>query len=109
MQDQDQDGGLTHSGIQHELDEQDEHQLGEDANLVNDTFTEDSLAALIASQVPLQEELHGRMAVEWAKHARIFSADGGQWELDCDATPNPTLPEMIFPNCWNGRSSWRPL
>ena len=59
-------------------DEEDCH-LPED---VEEVFTEDGLAKLMASQIPLREELHGRHAVEVAKFAKIFVNDTSFWHTD---------------------------
>ena len=76
------DDDLTRCEKHHGLDEQDDYELGEDAHITDDTFTEEGLAELTASQVPLREELHGRLAVERAKHAKIFNGDNRSWDLD---------------------------
>ena len=52
-----------------------------DAHITNETFTEESPAELIASQVPLQEELHGQLAVKQAKHTSTFNGDNHSWDL----------------------------
>ena len=87
-QEQEQDvntGSTRQAGGFNESEE--DFELGEDAQIPDDTFTEEGLAALIASQVPLREELHGRFAVEKAKYAKIFTGDNSQWNLDKELPP----------------------
>lgn len=64
-----------------------EFELGEDVHVDDDTFTEEGLATLIASQLPLREELHGQFAVERAKYANIFTSDSSSWDLNQSSTP----------------------
>jgi PIF1-like helicase len=86
--DRDEDDAFTGSTRRAGCDQSEEDfELGEDAHIPDDTFTEEGLAALIASQVPLREELHGRFAVEKAKYAKIFTADNSQWNLDKELPP----------------------
>jgi hypothetical protein len=69
------------------IEDDTQFELGEDIHADNDTFTEEGLAALIASQLPLREEIHGRFAVERAKYAKIFSSDNTSWDLNRSSTP----------------------
>jgi hypothetical protein len=56
-----------------------DHELGEDVPIHNNLYSEEGLAHLIASQVSFRELLHGRFAIEYAKQAKIFSADDLKW------------------------------
>lgn len=44
-------------------------------------YSEEGLASLIASQTPIQEEIHARMAVEIAKRAKLFSRAQDPWAV----------------------------
>lgn len=59
-----------------------EFDLEEDAphNLVM-ALTEEGLQSLIASQLPMREEIHAHIAVETAKSAKIFSDHSSKWTL----------------------------
>jgi hypothetical protein len=69
------------------VEDNDIFELGEDAPVDNGTFTEEGLAALIATQVPLHEELHGQYAVERAKYVKIFTGDTISWNIDPTSQP----------------------
>ncbi|KAJ7882749.1 hypothetical protein B0H14DRAFT_2565143 [Mycena olivaceomarginata] len=59
-----------------------DEELGEDAEpQVQENITEESIAALVASQTPLKEFQHGRLAVEIARMAKIFPNDSSQWSV----------------------------
>jgi len=61
-----------------------EYEPGEDIPDLDEFFSEAGLASLIASQTPFREESHGRIAVELAKQARIFSEDNSTWTVQQD-------------------------
>ena len=44
-------------------------------------LTEEKLAELIATQTPIREELHGRMAIELARQAKIFPSFETGWSI----------------------------
>ena len=69
------------------IEDDTEFELGEDVHVDDDAFTEEGLAALIASQLPLREEIHGRFAVERAKYAKIFASDSISWDLNQLSAP----------------------
>jgi hypothetical protein len=60
---------------------QDDNQLEEDCLEDRNECTEESLAMLIASQTSFREHLHGRMAVEAAKHEQIFTSLETEWQV----------------------------
>ncbi|KAF8195697.1 hypothetical protein K438DRAFT_1968205 [Mycena galopus ATCC 62051] len=55
--------------------------LGEDIEFTISGYSEEGLAQLIASQIPIREELHARMAMEFARAADIFANDSSEWAL----------------------------
>ena len=57
-------------------------ELSEDAEISEDIFTEEGLTLLQNSLIPLQEEFHGRLAVEHAKQAKIFISNNERWSLN---------------------------
>jgi hypothetical protein len=63
------------------LDLNEPRDLDEDVDCPDTTLSEEGLAELIASQVPLREDLHARMAVEYARVAKIFGNDCTSWDL----------------------------
>ena len=56
-------------------------ELGEGLVEVEEGYSEEGLAALLASQTSIQEEMHGRLAVKIAKHAKLFSSDSSDWKI----------------------------
>ena len=60
-------------------------ELDEDAK--ESFFTEEGLASLMASQTPLQEELHGCHTVELAKYVKIFTGDLSLWQMNPNSMP----------------------
>ena len=64
---------------------------GSDCELDKDAkesfFTKEGLTSLMASHIPLWEELHGCHAVELAKYAKIFTGDLSLWQTDPNSTP----------------------
>jgi hypothetical protein len=79
--DPDDDDGLNEKSC---TDFRETEELGEDVENTNPAQSEEGLAELIASQVPLREDLHARMAVELARAAKIFPNDSSDWELSLD-------------------------
>ena len=51
-------------------------------------FTEEGLARLKEANVSLREELHGRMAIELARHLGIFSSEKHAWSIDQRSVPS---------------------
>ena len=72
----------SRGGQQMEADNTDFFGLGEDIMEADHGLSEEGLENLIAAQTPLQEETHGRLAVEIAKRAKIFSSDTSRWSLN---------------------------
>ena len=62
----------------------DDKELGEYADILEDVFTEEGLTQLQNSIIPLLEEFHGRLAVEFTMQAKIFRGDNEQWTLDSE-------------------------
>lgn len=67
-----------HTGFNHD---DEEYELGEDAQVPNTTFNEEGLEALQAASVPWCEELHGRHAIEQARFAKIFLGETLSWNI----------------------------
>jgi len=53
--------------------------LDEDTSPLDDRLTEEGLAELKAAAVPYREELHGLLAIEVARRAKIFENDVSSW------------------------------
>lgn len=83
----DEDVFVSQSQRTRHVEDDTEFVLGEDVHEDDDTFTEEGLAALIASQLPFREEMHGRFAVERAKQAKIFASDNISWNLNQSSPP----------------------
>ena len=62
----------SRGGQQMEGDDTDSFGLGEDITEADHGLSEEGLENLIAAQTPLQEETHGRLAVEITKRAKII-------------------------------------
>ena len=60
----------------------DEQELGKDAEIPEDIYSEEGLAALLALQVPLHGKLCGHYTVECAKHTKIFMGDLSKWDVN---------------------------
>lgn len=75
---------IYHGSIGHELKALDDLELGEENTVDSEEeFTEEGLAERIAAQVSLSEELHAMVAVEVARHTRIFSNTlSSTWDID---------------------------
>jgi hypothetical protein len=52
------------------------------SKIADDIYSEEGHGALLTSQVPLHEELHGHYTVECAKHAKIFTEDLSKWDVN---------------------------
>jgi len=67
-------GMAIHEGRMEDVD--DEHDIGDADERIHDgspeTMTEESLYAIIRAQTSLGEEIHGRLAIEFGKRAKIF-------------------------------------
>ena len=53
--------------------------LDEDGSPLNNELTEEGLAELKAAAIPYREELHGLMAIEIARRAKIFDNEVSSW------------------------------
>ena len=60
---------------------------GEDSSPVNSALSEEGLAELKASSVPYREELHGLLAIEVARRAKIFDNEASSWSTATTHTP----------------------
>ncbi|KAJ7933142.1 hypothetical protein B0H13DRAFT_2307103 [Mycena leptocephala] len=83
-----------------------DEELGEDAEpQVQENITEESIAALVASQTPLREFQHGRLAVEIARMARISPNDSPQWSAGLEQPPVPSATGDDLSNLikWRGQ------
>ena len=58
-------------------------------------FTEEGLALLKEATVSLREELHGRMAIELARHLGIFGNEQHDWPIDQHITPTIATQEDL--------------
>jgi len=58
-------------------------------------FSEEGLVLLKEANVSLREELHGRMAIELARHLGIFGNEQHDWTVDQLATPSNATPEDL--------------
>lgn len=75
---------------------------GIDHNTYPQEFSEEGLALLKASNVSLREELHGRMAIECARHLGIFGNEKHNWALDNHAIPlNATQDDLARISMWH--------
>ena len=55
------------------------HSEDEDSSPTNEWLSEVGLAELKAATVPYREELHGLLAIEVARRARIFDNNVSSW------------------------------
>jgi hypothetical protein len=65
-------------------------------------MTEEGLQALLVSQLPLREEIHGRLAVEKAKAVKIFTNDNSTWSFKPEHGPLNVTEEDL-----QNLSSWK--
>ena len=70
-----------HHTADYDMGEGADAELGEGLVEVEEGYSEEGLAALLASQTSIQEEMHGRLAVKIAKHAKLFSSDSSDWKI----------------------------
>jgi len=64
-------------------------------------FSEEGLALLKESNVSLREELHGRMAIELARHLGIFGNEAHDWVIDQHIIPsNATQDHLARISMW---------
>ena len=66
-------------------DAEDTHHEDEDVLAVNEGLSEEGLVELKATAVPYREQLHGLLAIEVARRAKIFSNEDSSWS--CKTTP----------------------
>ena len=65
-------------------------------------FSEEGLALLKAEAIPLREELHGRAAIEIAKHLGIFQNDQSVWPINRGNSPtNATETDLSRISMWS--------
>ena len=65
-------------------------------------FSEEGLALLKESNVSLREELHGRMAIELARHLGIFGNEQHDWAVDQHTIPsNATQDDLVRISMWH--------
>ncbi|PSS08934.1 hypothetical protein PHLCEN_2v3424, partial [Hermanssonia centrifuga] len=69
----------------------DNSQAGQSGN----TITEESLQALICSQIPAREQHHARKAIEVAKGARVFPQRASEWTVITTDVGNATGGEIV--------------
>ena len=60
-----------------------------------EVFSEEGLALLKADAVPLREEIHGRMAIEVAKHVGVFRNEGTTWAIVGGTRPSNATDEVM--------------
>ena len=60
---------------------------GDDFSLLNEALSEQGLAELKAAAVPYREELHGLLAIEVAKRAKIFTDNNSPWSTTTTQPP----------------------
>ena len=89
------------------------YQVSTDARILDDEsgtdhiprpreFSEEGLALLKESSVPLREQLHGRMAIELARHLGIFGNEQHDWAVDKHAVPlNATQDDLVRISMWH--------
>ena len=58
-------------------------------------LSEEGLALLKTEAVPLREEIHGRMAIEIAKHVGVFRNEGTAWAVVGGAGPSNATVEVM--------------
>ena len=75
-----------HHTTDYDMGEGADAELGEGLVEVEEGYSEEGLAALLASQTSVQEEMHGRLAVEIAKRAKLFSNDFSDWKIGNGST-----------------------
>ena len=67
-------------------------------------YSKEGLAALIASQTSVQEELHGHLAVEIAKQAKFFTSTASEWQVSrTSMTANATGDNLIKLMAWKAQ------
>ena len=65
-------------------------------------FSEEGLLLLKEANVSLREELHGRMAIELARHLGIFDNERDEWPVSQHATPsNATQEDLARISTWH--------
>ena len=67
----------------------DDYHDDEDLPAANNGLSEEGLAELKAAAVPYREQLHGLLAIEVARIAKVFGNDVSSWS--CEATPPPRI------------------
>jgi hypothetical protein len=79
-----EDDILVEEDPRHHFDRQadEDYELGEDFVEVENEYSEEGLAKLIASQTPVEELTHALLAVEIAKRAKIFTNECSRWSVN---------------------------
>ena len=73
----------------------------EGSSPVSSALTEEGLAELKASSVPYREELHGLLAIEVARRAKIFRNEASSWSIATTQAPrNATDDDLRTISSW---------
>ena len=73
----------------------------EDQSPLNEGLSEEGLAELKAAAVPYREELHGFLAIEAARRAKIFNNDTSSWSTSGTSPPkNATDDDLVRISSW---------
>src|ERR1700722_2633980 len=79
------------NGGRTEIEDDNDDAMEEDfLEVEEELYSEERLTNLMANATPQREVLHGRIAVEIAKHAHIFPEDASQWSVDPTKVGNAT-------------------
>ena len=79
-----------------------DEESGTDHTSCPQEFSEEGLAALKESSVSLREELHGRMAIELARHLCIFGNEQHKWVINQRTIPlNATQDDLARISIWH--------
>ena len=84
------------SAVVHLVEDEDEELEDESPDLGSGiSLSEEGLATLKAEATPLREEIHGRMAIEIARHTGIFHNEESSWGITSAAGPSNATNDIM--------------